>query len=449
MDPSRPIPGSGAPTRGDDRALLSRWWRPHPTGASAIAGLYAVVALAWIAFSDRLVAAMIVDPALHDRVQTVKGTAFVVVTAFLLAALIRRNERATRALGAELRATVDGMADGVLLVDERSVIVEANRAALALVGATSKDEILGPLEEWGRRYEVRTRDGAPMPFERYATVRVLSGEPVAHYDAVLRRADGSDVFVSVAATPVVRAGRPTLAVAVFRDVSSARRLDEMRDEFLATAAHEFKTPLAVIKAYAQLMARREPAEQRPLAVIERQVDRLTRLVEHLLDSSRLRVEDGAGRPERFDLAALATEVVERVRPASAAHQLVLDDPGLVVPVVADRERIERVIGHLLQNAIRFSPGGGAVRLRVETSGGEARVSIADDGVGIPAERQEHVFERYFRAHAGTAEDFGGLGLGLQVSRAVVERHGGRMWFESAPGRGSTFHFGLPLPREDS
>ena len=342
------------------------------------------------------------------------------------------------------------MADGVLLVDERSVIVEANRAALALVGVASKDDVLGPLEEWGRRYEVAhaptarpcrssgTRPSGCSPASRSPTTTRSSAAPTAR-----------DVFVSVAATPVVRAGRPTLAVAVFRDVSAARRLDEMRDEFLATAAHEFKTPLAVIKAYAQLMARREPAEQRPLAVIERQVDRLTRLVEHLLDSSRLRVEDGAGRPERFDLAALATEVVERVRPRvrhapARARRSGSRGAGRRGPR-ADRARDRapaRERGPLL-------PGGGAVRLRVETSGGEARVSIADDGVGIPAERQEHVFERYYRAHAGTAEDFGGLGLGLEVSRAVVERHGGRMWFESAPGRGSTFHFGLPLPREDS
>jgi len=426
----------------------SRWWRRQPGGAAAIAALYALVGLAWISLSDRAVGVLVDDPDLRQRVQTVKGTAFVLVTAVLLLALIRRSERGTRALGAELRATVDGMADGVLLVDERSMIVEANRAAVALVGAASKDEILGPLETWGRRYEVRTPDGAPMPYERYAAIRVLSSAPIAQYDAVLRRTDGRDVFVSVAATPVLRPGRPPLAVSVLRDVSASRRLDEMREEFLATAAHEFKTPLAVIKAYAQIMARREPAEQRALAVIQRQVDRLTRLVQQLLDSSRLRLEDGAVRAERFDLAALAAEVVERMRPAAPGHALSLD-AGASVPVVADRERIERVIANLLENAIRFSPGGGPVRLRVGALDSEARVSVADDGVGIPSDRQGHVFQRYYRAHAGTPDDYGGLGLGLEVSRVVIERHGGRMWFESAPGQGSTFHFGLPLPREDA
>ncbi len=447
MDPTQHQPGSGQPPS-PGRTGRSRWWPRPPVGAPAIAALYALAGLAWIAFSDRLFGVLVPDPALRQHFQTVKGTAFVLLSAVLLFAVIRRSERGNRALGAELRATVDGMADGILLVDERSVIVEANRAAVTLVGAASKDEILGPLEAWGRRFEVRSTDGAPMPYERYAAIRVLSGAPVAQYDAVLRRTDGTDVFVSVAATPVVRPGRPPLAVAVLRDVSASRHLDEMREEFLATAAHEFKTPLAVIKAYAQIMARREPAEQRPLGVIQRQVDRLTRLVHQLLDSSRLRFEDGAGREERFDLAALAAEVVERVRGGAPEHALSLEAGG-TVPVVADRERIERVIGNLLENAIRFSPGGGPVRLRVGAFEGEARVSVADGGVGIPADRQVHVFERYFRAHAGTPHDYGGLGLGLEVSRVVVERHGGRMWFESAPGQGSTFHFGLPLPREDA
>jgi PAS domain S-box-containing protein len=412
-----------------------------------VAVIYLVVGLAWIAFSDRVAGALFTSPEDLSRVQTVKGTFFVVATTVLVFALVRRSERSVSGVAAELRATVDGMADGVFLVDERAVIVEANRAAVTLVGAASKAEILGPIEAWGKRFGIRAVDGSPLPVERYAAVRVLAGEQVAHYDAVLRRSDGTDVFVSVASTPVLRAGSPLLAVSVLRDVSATRRLDDMRDEFLSTAAHELKTPLAVIKAYAQLMARRDAGDQRALAVIQRQVDRLTRLVEDILESSRLRVEGGeAVRAERFDLAAMARAAAERLRPAAPAHALAVEAEG-PVPIVADRDRIARVISNLLENAIRFSPEGGEVRIRVESAGGEARVSVVDHGIGIPPERQDQVFRRFYRAHAGTAHDYGGLGLGLEVSRAVVERHGGRMWFESAPGAGSTFHFGLPLSPE--
>jgi PAS domain S-box-containing protein len=440
------LPDAGRPATVRAAPRRSRWWRRQPGAAPRIAGLYAAIGFAWIAFSDRLVAQLSSDAAVHDALQTAKGSFYVLVTAALLFALIRRSERRVRALGAEVRATVDSMADGVLLVDERSRIVEANAAAIALLGAPSKEEILGPLADWGRRFQVRSLDGAPFPADHDAVVRALEKEPVAQFGAIVRRLDGRDVFVSVAASRVARPGRPPLAVAVLRDVSAARRLDEMREEFLATAAHEFKTPLAVIKAYAQLMARREPAEQRALAVIQRQVERLTRLVQHLLDSSRLRLEHGAGRAEPFDLAILAREVADRMRQSAPDHALEVHADG-PVPVRADRDRIERVITALVDNAVRFSPGGGPIRMRVGAADGEARISVADRGVGIPAERQAQLFQRYYRAHAGTPQDYGGLGLGLEMAREVVERHGGRMWFESAPGAGSTFHFGLPLPRE--
>jgi signal transduction histidine kinase len=252
----------------------------------------------------------------------------------------------------------------------------------------------------------------------------------------------------MAVSRVERPGEPPLAVAVLRDVSAARRLDETREEFLSTAAHELKTPLAVIRAYAQLLARREPADRRALEAIQRQVDRLSRLVQQLLDTSRLRLDPGPGRPEPLDLAALARDVMDRIRPSAPAHELEVRADG-PVNVVAERERLGRVLTCLVDNAVRFSPGGGRVRLVVSRAGEEALVSVEDEGVGIPLDRQAQIFERYYRAHAGTPQDYGGLGLGLGMSREIVERHGGRMWFESSPGAGSKFHFGLPLRREDA
>jgi PAS domain S-box-containing protein len=410
--------------------------------------VYAAIGIAWIAFSDAVVAALFPDPAAHELAQTLKGSVFIAVTSLVLYVLIRRSERGLRGLSAEVRATVDSMADAVLLVDATSRIVEANRAAVDLLGASSKQEILGPLEEWGRRYQLRTPDGTPVPFERYATLRALAGERNPRYGAMLRRADGTDVFVSVSAAPVERPDGGRLAVAVLRDETATRRLDEQRDEFLATAAHEFKTPLAVIKAHAQLMARRDPAEAQALAVVERQVNRLSRLVQQMLDASRLRLEGGHGRVERFDLSALAGEVVDGMRRAAPRHALRVHAEG-PAPVLGDRDRIGRVLTCLVDNAVRFSPSGGDVDAHVEAADGEFRVAVRDHGVGIPADRQAQVFERFYRAHAGTPEDYGGLGVGLDLAREIVRRHGGRIWFESAPGSGSTFHFSLPAAREEA
>jgi signal transduction histidine kinase len=326
--------------------------------------------------------------------------------------------------------------------------VEANRAAMTLLGAGSKQDILGPLEDWGRRYQLRGPDGTPVPFERYASVRALAGEANPRYGAVLRRTDGTDVFVSVSASPVDRTDGERLVVAVLRDETARRRLDEQRDDFLSTAAHEFKTPLAVVKAYAQLLRRRDQPDPQALAVIERQVDRLSRLVQQMLDASRLRLDAGNGRLERFDLSALADEIVSALRPAAPRHALRVraERPA---PVLGDRDRIGRVLTCLVDNAVRFSPSGGDVEAQVDATGGEVTVAVRDQGVGIPPERQAHLFERFYRAHAGTPQDYGGFGVGLDLAREIVERHGGRIWFESAPGAGSTFHFSLPAAREDA
>jgi PAS domain S-box-containing protein len=422
---------------------VARWRRAVGASALRTVAVYVVLGLAWIAFSDIAVEWLVRDPHMRAGLQTIKGAIFVFATAAVLYQLIARGESGLRALGTELRATIDSMPDAVLLVDRRSRIVEANPAAVELLGLASREELLGSLEEWGKRFQLRLADGSPVQFERYATVRALAGERVAAYDAILRRADGRDVWVGVSAAPVTSGRRrPELAVAVLRDVSGARRLEEMRDEFLAAAAHEFKTPLAVVKAYAQLVRKRTPSEAEALSVVDRQVDRLNRLVEHLLDLSRLDTGGPAFRAERFDLARVAAEVVEPIQAQAPRHAIRVRADG-PAPVVGDPDRIARVVRSLVDNAIRFSPDGGPIDARVDGTGGEVVFTIEDRGLGIPEDRQARVFERYYRAHAGSSDDPGGLGVALGLSREIVARHGGRMWFESAPGRGSAFHFSLP------
>ncbi len=426
----------------------SRWWRRVPSSRRRVVAVYAAVGLAWIAFSDAVVRALFPDPAAHELAQTLKGTFFIATTSLLLYVLIRRGERGLLGLSAEVRATVDSMADAVLVVDGTSRVVEANRAAVALLGAASKEEVLGPMEGWVHRYQLRSPDGTPVPFERYASIRALADERNPRYGAILRRADGTDVFVSVSAAPVERPDGGRLAVAILRDETATRLLDAQRDEFLSTAAHEFKTPLAVIKAYAQLMRRRDTTEEQALAVIERQVNRLSRLVQQMLDASRLRLDGGGGRHERFDLSALAGEIVEAMRRTAPRHALSVRADG-PAPVLGDRDRIGRVLTCLVDNAVRFSPSGGDVEARVEARDREVTVAVRDHGVGIPEDRQAQMFERFYRAHAGTPQDYGGLGVGLDLAREIVQRHGGRIWFESSPGDGSTFHFSLPAAREDA
>lgn len=409
------------------------------------AAVYAVLGALWILFSDRVLDALVEPGALQEQLQTAKGWLFVLATAGLLYLLVRRVVTERRQRDEAVRATLDSIAEAVWVVDDQARIVNVNRAAVDLLGAGSKSELLVPLGVFAERFSLRSADGAPFPPEGYATLRALRGETLRGVEAVLRRSDGRDICASITAAPVRdrRGVPPRLAVAVIRDVSEAKRFEEMREDFLATAAHEFKTPLAVIKAQGQLLQKRAGADSQSLQVINRQVERLSRLTHQLLEVSRFRLGGPELRRESYDLAGQVADVLERLQLVASGHRFSVArrEPA---QVSADRERIEQVLVNLIDNAVRFSPRGGDVEATVRRRDGEVVVSIRDHGVGIPSEKQGRVFERYYRAHAGTGEDYGGFGVGLEMSREIVSRHGGRMWFESAPGEGSTFSFTLPL-----
>jgi two-component system, OmpR family, phosphate regulon sensor histidine kinase PhoR len=442
-----------APFMTRERAVPERSAPPPPSGQARGLGatdgparivlVYAAVGVTWILFSDRLLELLVQDAAQRSALQTAKGFFYVVATAALLYALIRRYLGRVRALDEQIRAVLDSMADAVLVIDRGGRVVDVNQSAMLLLAARFKEELLLPLEELLRKVDLRRPDGQRVELESSAVRRALRGQ-IAGDEALLRSADGSEHFVGVSAAPVRawRGERPRTAVVVIRDMSEVKRFEETREDFLATAAHELKTPLAVVKAHAQLMARRGQGDPAALAVMDRQIDRLTGLVQRLLEVSRFRVGGPELRREPFDLAALVTEVVEAARGRAGGRVIALAAEGATA--LGDRGRIARVVESLVDNALRYSPPERPVEAAVEVRGGEAVVSVRDQGVGIAPERQGRVFERFYRAHPATARDPGGLGISLGASREIVARHGGRLWFESAPGRGSTFWFSLPV-----
>ena len=410
-----------------------------------IVAVYALVGAAWILFSDRALGFLVRDPVRREALASGKGVAYVAVTAVLLFFLIRSQHDERRVRDAQLRTVLDSMPDAVLVVDRQSTVVDLNPAALELFAASERRELLVRVAELIERVDLRHVDGRRLDPTRAASRRALSGESVVGFEARMRRLDGREVFISLSSSAVrPEPGEPPrLAVAVVRDISEVKQFEETREDFLATAAHEFKTPLAVVKAYAQLMHKRGQGDPVALEVIARQIDRLTRMVQQLLEVARFRVGGAELSRERFDLPALVAEVAERLRSQSDGRHIVVL-PSTAASVLGDRERIGQVIGSLLENALHFSPHGGDVEAALASEAGEVIVSVRDHGLGIPPERQARIFERFYRAHAGTPLDYGGLGVSLGMSRDVVTRHGGRIWFESAPGKGSTFFFSLPL-----
>ncbi|MDA8189147.1 MAG: sensor histidine kinase, partial [Dehalococcoidales bacterium] len=218
---------------------------------------------------------------------------------------------------------------------------------------------------------------------------------------------------------------------------------QLREEFLTVASHELKTPLTVIKGYIQLLLRdeRDPARRKSLDAVVRHADRISELIGEMLQMAQLQAGPLELRQERLDLAALTQEIAGEMQATAQKHRLLLCSAGPVW-VHGDRERLEIVLRHLLDNAIRYSPKGGDVDVEVVAADGFARVTVIDHGLGVPREKQEHIFEPFFQVYPALAP-FGGMGLGLHISKRIVEAHGGKIWFESEEEKGSSFHFTLP------
>jgi PAS domain S-box-containing protein len=225
------------------------------------------------------------------------------------------------------------------------------------------------------------------------------------------------------------------------------RASAAKDAFLAAASHELRTPLAAAKMQVQLAKRKYGAEltdgpRRMLEGMDRQVDRMTKLVSDLLDVSRLLTGRLSLEVESFDLVLLLSATCERLQALSPEHHLEVELPKQLL-MRGDPGRLEQVVTNLVSNAIRYSPHGGAVELRAWVEGDEVALRVRDHGIGIPAEKLALIFERFGQAHGAR---YGGLGLGLTISQGIIEQHGGRIWAESTgiEGEGSTFHVRLPV-----
>lgn len=274
------------------------------------------------------------------------------------------------------------------------------------------------------------------------------------YQTSYKPKNGEEIPVEVLLQYIRPGGTPTTGrfILVARDIrervraeQALRRANEAKDAFIAAASHELRTPLAAAKAQAQLALRRlkdelDSAPAKSLKTITGQIDRMAKLVEDLLDVSRVQIGRLSLEVGTYDLCVVIREAVERVAALSEQHNIVLNLPDKV-ELEGDRSRIDQVVTNLLSNAIRYSPRGGDVVVTVEAQGSGAHLSVRDHGIGIPPEKQALIFERFGRAHGSK---YGGLGLGLTIAQGIVEQHGGEIWVESTgAGDGTTFHVRLP------
>ncbi|MCL6551877.1 MAG: cell wall metabolism sensor histidine kinase WalK [Firmicutes bacterium] len=328
-----------------------------------------------------------------------------------------------------LETILTSMSDGVVAVDRHGALLLVNRAAADLLAA-------------GRG---AGHGGQPGPRLRAMLAEAATrGQPVT---GELPPAEVGDRLVEVHCAPLPGEGGPGGAVAVLRDVTTLRRLERLRRELTANVSHELRTPLTSIKGFAETLLggamRDEATARRFLEIIDKEADRLVKLVDDLLDLSRLEDKRISLQLGQVEVGTLVDETLARLRPLAGQRTIDVQAPPTAVVALADRDRLSQVLTNLLDNAIKFTPDGGRITVGWRCTNGEVEISVSDSGPGIPEADLPRIFERFYKADRARPAHPGGSGLGLAITKHIVEAHGGRIAVRSSPGTGTTFTVTLP------
>jgi PAS domain S-box-containing protein len=339
---------------------------------------------------------------------------------------------AERAQAARVLASVG---DGVFFVDRAGVIRTWNRAAAIATGLAASDVVDRPA--------VEAIPGWPAIVSRIEVARAGGAAP--RPESLPLDLGGRELWLSIHGVAVTDG-----VVYAFRDLTEERALERMRTEFVSTVSHELRTPLAAIYGAAMTLRRTdvsidEEQRLRLLDIVSGEADRLARTVNDILWASRLDSDTLNVSIQNCDPLALVDQVVtaQEVH-LDRSHRLLVDSPPDVPLVAGDPDKVGRVLINLVDNAVKYSPDGGSVTVRIEGTGSWVRFAVADEGLGIPPTEQRRVFEKFYRLDPNMTRGVGGTGLGLYICRELVSRMDGRIWVESPGlGRGSTFVVELP------
>jgi len=344
----------------------------------------------------------------------------------------------------KLNSILTGMSDGVITLDKQSRILTFNPAAEKILGWREKEVVGEPFSSVFRCSNEHER------FSLENMLQAFSAETKGadHQEFAVEGRDGSEKILSIAFSPLREESGELLGiVAVFRDVSKLKEFEQLKSNFISTVSHELRTPLTSIKGYIATLL--HPAtkfdvttQKDFLQIMNREADRLSSLITDLLEVSKIESQKFRMNPQPLDLVKMVTELVEKYREIGTKHRVdVQASESLQVKI--DRAQIEYVLHHLLGNAVKYSPKGGTILVEVRGDEGKVYVSVQDQGIGIPFDEQEKIFDRFHRVDNRPTRWAYGWGLGLFIARKVIEAHGGHIWVESALGGGSKFTFTLP------
>ena len=383
-------------------------------------------------------------------------------------ALWRRAELERQRLELILRS----IAEGLLITDDKGQVVSLNQSARQLFALAQVN-----LAQNASFYLTDIAEDKPWLTDLSQMIeQALVGHVVTNQELIAgENGETVPLTLNVSISPLHDASRsrpsPIGAVAVLNDVTSHKQVERLKDEFVSVVSHELRTPLTAIKGYTQHLIRRierrlrkmrevqvqatqapSVSEQEPpesydlhnLQIIQSQTDHLERLVNDLLDLSEVQWGQLTLHYDSFHLADILTNCVHSIQAGSEQHTIQLDIRIQESGIVADRERVSQVIGNILDNAVKYSPHGGQIIVSLEQCEDSYLVTIKDQGIGIGPEQIDHIFERFYRVRNTASRHYAGVGLGLYVSKAIIDRHGGTIGVSNNKLMGATFYFTLPI-----
>ncbi|MBA7586629.1 Adaptive-response sensory-kinase SasA [subsurface metagenome] len=333
--------------------------------------------------------------------------------------------------------------DAYLSCGVDGIIKRANLRAAELLGYSREGLVGRPVSD----LYADTPDGkaaAEGVFRRY-----LAGEEVRNQKLEVKRADGSSVWVSLSVRPMRdKEGRVVASRSIMVDITEHRKLDQLKDDFIGLVSHELRSPMTVITGAINTALteaeRLSPEETRQLLKdAAAESESLSNLLANLLELSRVQAQRLVLYSEAIDVKRVIQDAVDKIKHQYSTHTFVINLPRRLPPLQADPLRLERILYNLLENAVKYSPTGGEVRVSAKPQGEHLVIGVSDQGIGISPADQEKLFAPFQRLEKRPS-GVRGVGLGLMVCRRLVEAHGGHIWVESEPSHGSTFFFAMPL-----
>lgn len=370
------------------------------------------------------------------------------------AAIAVHNARLYEQLATEkqrLDAILRHSADGIMLLNPDLTVESINLALARMTGMRTEEAQgipHGELIRWAHRETVQELESAVAEGWPY------HGQSMLYVEGDLKHTSDSLLSVGITYAPLFNS-RDELRniIGNVRDITKFREAEEAKTTFISVISHELKTPVSVIKGYASTLNRDDvdwdkQTVQKGLTVIDEETDKLSELIDNLLDASRLQLGTFKLQFGQVNLEKLAQKVAEKFIPQTEKHDIVVSFPPDFPPIQGDERRLGQVLTNLVNNAIKYSPRGGTIIISGEQVANGVRVSVSDEGIGLVPGQEESIFDRFYRVDNALTRETQGAGLGLYIVRSIVDAHGGRIWVESEQAHGTTFTFELPLSHEE-